>query len=94
MLKTAGYRRRDLYALFGLEAALLGLCGGMAGAALGVAVSWAIKSLIETQNAIDVIVSLPDPPRYVDDRIWLPSGDSLVTNPSPAPTWQASHVRA
>ena len=32
MLKTTGYRRRDLYTLFALEAALLGLGGGIVGA--------------------------------------------------------------
>ncbi|HEX6817257.1 MAG TPA: FtsX-like permease family protein, partial [Ktedonobacterales bacterium] len=33
MLKTAGYRSRVLYALFGLEAGLIGLVGGLIGAA-------------------------------------------------------------
>src|SRR5262249_37436916 len=36
LLKTTGYRRHDLYALFGLEALLLGLAGGLLGAGLGV----------------------------------------------------------
>src|SRR5258708_8348267 len=33
MLKTTGYRRFDLYLLFGLEAGLVGLSGGIVGAA-------------------------------------------------------------
>lgn len=47
MLKTAGYRRRHLYALFGLEAGLIGLAGGVLGAALGVGVSLLVKPLFE-----------------------------------------------
>lgn len=47
MLKTAGYRRRDLYGLFGLEAALLGLLGGAIGALAGIGVAAAIRALFE-----------------------------------------------
>ena len=39
MLKTTGYQRRDLYLLFGLEAALLGLIGGILGALLGIGIA-------------------------------------------------------
>ena len=47
MLKTAGYRRGDLYGLFGLEAALLGIMGGVVGAVLGTGLSYLVKTLIE-----------------------------------------------
>lgn len=47
MLKTSGYRRRDLYLLFGLEAAWLGLAGGAVGALLGAGVSFAVTRLVE-----------------------------------------------
>ncbi len=47
MLKTTGYRQRDLYAMFGLEAALLGLLGGAVGSAIGVGVSFLVKGLVE-----------------------------------------------
>jgi len=47
MLKTSGYQRRDLYALFGVEAALLGVVGGVLGAIVGVALSYVVKVLIE-----------------------------------------------
>ncbi len=47
MLKTTGYRRSDLYALFGLEAAALGVMGGIVGAVVGVALSWVVKTLLE-----------------------------------------------
>ena len=47
MLKTTGYRQRDLYAMFGLETGLIGLVGGVAGALIGVGVSFLVKSLVE-----------------------------------------------
>ena len=47
MLKTSGYKRRDLYMLFGVEAALLGILGGAVGAVIGIALSWVVKTLIE-----------------------------------------------
>lgn len=47
MLKTTGYRRRDLYILFGLEAAWLGLAGGILGAMLGVGLSYGVIKLVE-----------------------------------------------
>ena len=47
MLKTAGYRRRDLYTLFGLEAALLGLIGGLIGAGAGAGLSLVVRPLFE-----------------------------------------------
>ncbi len=47
MLKTAGYSRVDLYALFGLEAAELGVVGGIVGAAAGIGVSFFVKTLVE-----------------------------------------------
>src|SRR5579871_625426 len=55
MLKTAGYRLWELYLLFGVEAGLLGLIGGIVGAAAGVGVSFLVKGLVE--NAL--VLSLP-----------------------------------
>ncbi len=46
-LKTTGYRRLDLYVLFGLEAGLLGLIGGALGAATAVGVSYIVRLLME-----------------------------------------------
>ena len=46
MLKTTGYRRFDLYLLFGLEAGLLGLVGGIVGAAAAVGVSFLVRNLV------------------------------------------------
>ncbi len=47
MLKTAGYRRGNLYLLFGLEAGLLGLVGGIVGAAAATGVSYLIRTLMQ-----------------------------------------------
>jgi len=60
MLKTTGYRRRDLYALFGLEAALIGLFGGIIGSAAGVGVSFLVKGLVERAFLIQ-LPSVIDP---------------------------------
>jgi ABC-type antimicrobial peptide transport system permease subunit len=54
MLKTAGYHRRDLYLLFGVEAGLLGLIGGALGAAAGVGVSFLVKGLVENAFSISL----------------------------------------
>lgn len=55
MLKTAGFRRRDLYGLFGLEAAWLGLVGGLVGAVLGFGLSFGVKALIENALLIHLV---------------------------------------
>src|SRR5713101_9591596 len=47
MLKTTGYRRLDLYLLFGLEASLLGLVGGVIGTATAIGVSYLVRNLVE-----------------------------------------------
>ncbi len=52
MLKTTGYRRSDLYLLFGLEAGLLGLVGGVLGALAAIGLSYALKSVVE--SALDL----------------------------------------
>lgn len=47
MLKTTGYRRMDLYLLFGLEAGLLGLIGGVLGSLAAVGISYVVRNVIE-----------------------------------------------
>lgn len=47
MLKATGYRRIDLYAMFGIEVGILGLIGGVLGTGAGVAMSLVVKVLIE-----------------------------------------------
>jgi predicted lysophospholipase L1 biosynthesis ABC-type transport system permease subunit len=58
MLKTAGYRRGDLYALFGLEAALLGLLGGLAGALAGVGMSFLVGAVMANALQLTLTVAL------------------------------------
>lgn len=47
MLKTAGYQRKALYMLFGLEAGLLGLIGGILGAGASIGVSVIVRNLMQ-----------------------------------------------
>ena len=47
MLKTVGYHRKDLFLLFGLEAGLLGLIGGVIGSAAAIGVSILVRGLME-----------------------------------------------
>ena len=56
MLKTVGYQRHDLVNLFGLEASILGIIGGIVGAAAGIGVSFLVKGLME--NALTL--ALPE----------------------------------
>ena len=65
MLKTVGYQRRDLLALFGIETALLGLAGGLIGAVAGVGVAAGLGGLLE-QSGIFLLHWSVDP--------WLVAG--------------------
>jgi predicted lysophospholipase L1 biosynthesis ABC-type transport system permease subunit len=58
MLKTAGYRRGDLYGLFGLETGLLGLVGGAVGALAGVGVSYVVAAVMAhaLQSDLPIVV--------------------------------------
>src|SRR6185437_10934680 len=47
MLKTQGYRQRHLLLMFGIEALLLGLIGGVVGALLGIGLSFLVQALVE-----------------------------------------------
>src|SRR5712692_5987485 len=54
MLKTTGYRRIDLYLLFGLEAGLLGLAGGVIGALVATGVSYLVRGLVQQTFSINI----------------------------------------
>lgn len=54
MLKTTGYRRFDLYLLFGLEAGLLGLVGGVVGAAAAIGVSLLVRNVIQQAFSLNI----------------------------------------
>jgi ABC-type antimicrobial peptide transport system permease subunit len=58
MLKAGGYTSRDLVALFGLEAGLLGLIGGALGAAAGIGVSFVIQGSVERALALTLPASI------------------------------------
>src|SRR5437899_1284179 len=58
MLKTTGYRQVDLYALFGLEAALLGVVGGIVGTLVGLGVSFLIRRVVESAFFIHLPIIL------------------------------------
>ncbi|HEX6544049.1 MAG TPA: FtsX-like permease family protein [Ktedonobacterales bacterium] len=47
MLKTQGYRQRNLLMMFGIEAFQLGIIGGVAGALLGIGLSFVVQALVE-----------------------------------------------
>ncbi len=47
MLKTQGYRQRNLLLMFGIEMLLLGLFGGVIGALLGIGLSFVVQALVE-----------------------------------------------
>ena len=51
MLKTLGYHRLDLFLLFGLEAGLIGLIGGIIGAASATGVSYVIRNLVQNSGS-------------------------------------------
>jgi predicted lysophospholipase L1 biosynthesis ABC-type transport system permease subunit len=52
LLKTTGYRRRDLYLLFGLEAGLLGLCGGLLGSLAAIGISALVRNLMQQLGVV------------------------------------------
>lgn len=58
MLKTTGYRQVDLYALFGLEAALLGIIGGIFGTLVGLGASYLVRIVVERAFFIHLPVVL------------------------------------
>jgi len=58
MLKAAGYRQRDLLALFGLEAVLIGLLGGVLGAAGGAGAALLVRPLFERAFSLTLPATL------------------------------------
>jgi putative ABC transport system permease protein len=54
MLKTSGYRRRDLYGMFAIEAGMLGLTGGVVGTIVGIGLSAVVRILVERVFFINI----------------------------------------
>jgi len=64
-LKAIGYRRRDLFALFTLETALLGIAGSLIGALVGVFVSAQLMSLLDSTEGAIMLVYRIDTARLI-----------------------------
>ena len=54
MLKAMGYSHFDLYMLFGLQAALLGLIGGLIGASAATGVSYLVRHLVDQTFGLNI----------------------------------------
>ena len=89
MLKTAGYRRGDLYALFGLETGLLGLLGGAVGALAGMGVSFVVGAVLG--NALQITLPVTIDARTVGAGIAVGFVTALIFGL--LPIVQASAVR-
>jgi putative ABC transport system permease protein len=89
MLKTAGYQRRDLYALFGVETGLLGLIGGVVGAAAGVGVALLVRGIV--QGAFNITLPSQIDPLTVGAGVAVGFVTALVFGLMPIV--QASQVR-
>jgi putative ABC transport system permease protein len=89
MLKTTGYRRSDLYLLFGLEAGLLGLIGGLLGAFAAIGISYLVRTLVQDAFGLNI-------PFLLD---WLTIGGGVVIGLSTSlifgllPIVQAANIR-
>jgi ABC-type antimicrobial peptide transport system permease subunit len=92
MLKTTGYRRFDLYLLFGLEAGLLGLVGGLVGAGAATGVSYLVRNLVEQAFQFRI-------PFVLDASAWFTIGGGVVIGLATAlifgllPIVQAANIR-
>jgi len=89
MLKTTGYRRGDLYALFGLEAALLGIIGGVVGTAAGVGASFLVRAVV--QNAFFLQLAVVLDPLTITSGLLIGLSTALIFGL--LPIVQASQVR-
>src|SRR5437660_10418893 len=89
MLKTTGYRQVDLYALFGLEAALLGIVGGIVGTLLGLGVSYLVRGVVERAFFIHLSVVLD--PLTITSGMLIGLATALIFGL--LPIVQASQVR-
>jgi putative ABC transport system permease protein len=58
MLKTAGYQQGTLYSLFGVEAGILGLLGGIVGTLLGLGASYLVSGIVGNATQISLPISL------------------------------------
>ena len=89
MLKTTGYRRFDLYLLFGLEAGLLGLVGGVVGAAAAVGVSYLVRNIV--QQIFPILIPFSLDPLIIGGGILIGLVTALIFGL--LPIVQAANIR-
>ncbi|HET8911598.1 MAG TPA: FtsX-like permease family protein [Ktedonobacteraceae bacterium] len=88
-LKTTGYRRLDLYILFGLEASLLGLAGGVIGSAAAIGVSSIVSFLLTNLSGSAVLFAIN--PWILVGGIAIGLGSALIFGLMPIV--QAANIR-
>lgn len=88
-LKTVGYRRFDLYLLFGLEAGLLGLLGGILGAAAAIGVSYGVLAVIQQFYSMTIPFLLD--PRIIGGGVLIGLCTALIFGLMPIV--QAANIR-
>lgn len=76
MLKTAGFHRRDLYLIFGLEAGLLGLIGGVIGSTAAIGVSYIVRNLVENIGGGNILFTLD--PRIIGSGVLIGFATALI----------------
>lgn len=89
MLKTVGYRRFDLYLLFGLEAGLLGLIGGILGAIIATGVSYGVLAAIQQFYPLTIPFQLD--PRIIAGGVLIGLFTALIFGLMPIV--QAANIR-
>jgi predicted lysophospholipase L1 biosynthesis ABC-type transport system permease subunit len=89
LLKTAGYRRGHLFALFGAEALLIGVAGGALGAVAGAAASLAVKDVVAAGFNLALVTAID--PLTVLSGVALGGATALIFGV--VPIAQASQVR-
>jgi putative ABC transport system permease protein len=89
LLKTAGYTRGHLFALFGVEALLIGVIGGALGAVAGAAASLAVKDVVAAGFNLTLATAID--PLTVLSGVALGGATALIFGVLPIA--QASQVR-
>jgi putative ABC transport system permease protein len=89
MLKTTGYRRFDLYLLFGLEAGLLGLIGGVVGAVAAIGISYLVRNIV--QNTFSILIPFTLDPAFIFGGVAIGLATALIFGLMPIV--QAANIR-
>ncbi|GCE29938.1 hypothetical protein KDA_54220 [Dictyobacter alpinus] len=89
MLKTTGYRRFDLYMLFGLESGLLGLLGGVIGALAACVTSYLVLQIM--QNVMGTTIPFQLDPMIIGGGVLIGLCTALIFGLMPIV--QAANIR-